>query len=100
MTFKSHMVFIATLEITDSKLALESQQKFKHLLFKEEKGGPGQGARLERRPLHQKVAGSVSNQGTYPGFRHHPRSGHVQEGGTQTAYPAHIDVCVRLSPPS
>ena len=34
---------------------------------------------LERHPIHQKAAGSISSQGTYLGCGFDPWSGHIQE---------------------
>lgn len=38
---------------------------------------PSQAAQLEHHPTRQKAAGSISGQGTYPGFRFNPWAGRV-----------------------
>lgn len=41
--------------------------------------GPGCVARLECHPVHQTVAGSIPDQGQYPGCRFNPLLRRVQE---------------------
>ena len=40
--------------------------------------------------VHQKIAGSIPGQGTYPGFRFDLLSGHVQEGSWQEGRRQHV----------
>ena len=47
---------------------------------------------MEHGPVHQKVAGSIHSQGTCPGYKSNPKSGHVQEA-------TNVSLSLSLSPP-